>query len=295
MLGSAPTLDEFLRVVANPRNAPYCQGRCSTVQSPQMTYAALLSKRRFRERSQMGSHMPTLEEIAKLSQVSRSTVSRVVNNDPHVSTETRAKVMAVVRDLDYQPNAMAQSLAAGRTRILGLIVPSGIATAFRDPSLQVIMQAVASTCAASNYSVMLWLIEPDYELRMLRQVLGNGMLDGAIVSSIHLPEAALGALISSRLPYIVIGQPTASGSESSYVDVENRRGARELVTHLLRLGRRKVAHIAGPQDTVCARDRLQGYRDALTAVPTDRPGPGGAGGFHGGDGLRDEAAVGHQA
>ena len=58
--------------------------------------------------------MPTLEEIAKLSQVSRSTVSRVINNDPHVRPETREKVWQVIKQLNYQPNAVARSLAAGR-------------------------------------------------------------------------------------------------------------------------------------------------------------------------------------
>ena len=68
--------------------------------------------------------MVTLEEIARLSGASRSTVSRVVNNDPHVSDKTRMRVLEVVRKLNYQPNAIARSLAAGRTHVLGVIINS---------------------------------------------------------------------------------------------------------------------------------------------------------------------------
>ena len=64
-----------------------------------------------------------LEQIAKLSGVSRSTVSRVINNDPNVSTVTREKVMQVVKRVNYTPNAAARGLAVGRTHVVGLVIP----------------------------------------------------------------------------------------------------------------------------------------------------------------------------
>jgi len=207
--------------------------------------------------------MPTLEEIARLSNVSRSTVSRVINNAPNVSAETRAKVLAVVRQLDYHPNVIARSLAAGCTRILGLIVPFGLTTTFRDPFFPVFIPAVSSACSAHGYSLMLWLAEQEYEERMIRQVLGNGLLDGVIVFTIHLSEEIMSEVLASNLPYVLIGQHSAQAPDAAYVDVENRRGAQEAVTHLLRMGYRRIAHIAGPLDTVCAQHRLVGYKDAL--------------------------------
>jgi LacI family transcriptional regulator len=207
--------------------------------------------------------LPTLEEIAKLSQVSRSTVSRVINNDPHVSAPTRERVMAVVQQLDYQPNAVARSLAAGRTQILGLIIPAGLANTFHDPFFPVFIRSVVATCSARDYSVMLWLAEPDDERRLVNQVLRNGMLDGLIVTTMHLPEEIVDALLAAGLPFVFAGRYTDRRIEASYVDVENRRGAQEAVTHLLRLGCRRVAHITGPLDTTSAQDRLQGYKDAL--------------------------------
>jgi LacI family transcriptional regulator len=77
--------------------------------------------------------MQTLEEIAKLAQVSRSTVSRVINQDPNVSEKTRKKVNEVIHLHNFQPNRAARSLAGGRTRVLGLVIPMGVARLFTDP------------------------------------------------------------------------------------------------------------------------------------------------------------------
>ena len=74
----------------------------------------------------------TLEEVARLSKVSRSTVSRVVNNDPHVQAETRERVLQIITQVGYQPSAAARSLATGRTRVLRLVIPQGVVALFAD-------------------------------------------------------------------------------------------------------------------------------------------------------------------
>jgi LacI family transcriptional regulator len=208
--------------------------------------------------------MPTLEEIARASQVSRSTVSRVINNDPRVRDVTRTRVLDAVQRLGYHPNVIARSLAAGRTHIIGLLVPSGIATAFGDPFFPIFTEAMASTCNAHNYSMMLWLAQPDYEHRMITQILGNGLHDGLIVSTIHLPDEIIDALLRAAMPFVLIGQHSRE-VDAHYVDVENYRGAQEMTMYLLRLGYRRIAHIVGPLDTVCAQHRRSGFLDTMRA------------------------------
>jgi len=208
--------------------------------------------------------MPTLEEIAEISGVSRSTVSRVINNDPHVSETTREKVMAVVKELNYQPNAAARSLAAGRTHILGLVIPSGVSALFSDPYFPILIQGVSATCSAKEYSVMLWLAEAEFERRTIRQVLHNGLLDGVIVSSMQIGDPIVARLRESNLPFVLIGRhPTAD--EVSYVDVDNDGAAQAAVTHLLRLGRKRIATITGPQNAAVGQERRKGYSKALRA------------------------------
>lgn len=203
-----------------------------------------------------------LEEIAKLSGVSRSTVSRVINDDPNVSQTTRDKVLEVVRRVNYHPNAVARGLAAGRTRVLGLVIPMGVSALFTDPYFPLLIQGISSACNAHDHSVMLWLADPEYERRTIRQIMHNGLIDGVIVASMLMDDPVVKALADNDLPFILVGRhPT--DDRMNYVDVDNVNAAREAVAHLLRLGYRRVATITGPLNMIGGADRLDGYRAAL--------------------------------
>jgi LacI family transcriptional regulator len=204
----------------------------------------------------------TLEEIAKLAHVSRSTVSRVINDEPKVSQATRDRVQSVVARLNYHPNAAARGLAAGRTRILGLLIPMGVAAVFSDPYHPLVIQGVASACNANDHSVMLWLAEPDYERRAISKLLHNGLIDGAIVASQLVNDPLLESLVGSHLPFILIGRHP-SNPNVSYVDVDNYNSAREVVAFLIRQGHRCIATITGPENMIAGVDRLEGYLAAL--------------------------------
>lgn len=206
--------------------------------------------------------MTTLEEIAKLAKVSRSTVSRVINDDPKVSETTRKRVLAVVQRKNYHPNVAARGLAAGRSRVIGLVIPMGVSALFADPYFPLLIQGVSAACNAHDHSVMLWIAEPEYERRTITQILHNGLIDGAIVTSHLLDDPVLEALMKSSLPFVMIGRHTEP-TKVSYVDVDNHNSARKIVEHLMQRGYKRVATITGPRNMIAGLDRLEGYLAAL--------------------------------
>jgi LacI family transcriptional regulator len=203
-----------------------------------------------------------IEEIAKLSGVSRSTVSRVLNDDPNVKESTRARVMDMIQRMNYRPNVVARRLASGRTHIIGLVIPTAVSALFTDPFFPGLIQGVASACNAREHSVMLWLAEPDQERRTIHQIANNGLLDGVVIASSWIDDPLQQTLVESGLPFMLVGR-YAANSSVSYVDVDNLNSAREAVAHLLRLGRRRVGTITGRHNMIVGADRRAGYEAAL--------------------------------
>jgi LacI family transcriptional regulator len=204
----------------------------------------------------------TLEDVAQMCGVSRSTVSRVINGDSNVSEKTRRKVLDIIQNIGFQPNLAARGLAVGRTRVIGLVIPAGLTAIFSDPYFPLLIQGVSSACNLHGYSVMLWLAEPEYERKTISQVLYNGLIDGVIVSSMLMDDPLIERLSESNRPFITIGRhPT--NERINFVDVDNRAGAYQGVSYILHTGRRRVAMITGPRNMIAGRDRYQGYQDAL--------------------------------
>lgn len=208
--------------------------------------------------------MTTLEEIARLSGVSRSTVSRVINNDPHVHEATRARVLAVARQLNYQPHVMARGLAGGKTRVLGVIIPKRVTELFTDPYFALLLQGIMAACNARDYAVTLWLVASENERHFIAKVLNRGLLEGVIISSMVLDDPLVPALTASGLPFLLVGRHP-SAPTVSYVDVDNITSARMAVEHLYQLGYRRIATIMGMLDTIAGVDRRAGYEKALRA------------------------------
>jgi len=159
--------------------------------------------------------------------------------------------------------AMAKlSNAAARTHVLGMVIPIGVKALFTDTYMPLLIQGVSAAANARAHSVMLWVAEPDYERRTISQVMQNGLVDGVILASTLSDDPLVRALIEGSLPFVLVGRhPTHAGV--NYVDVDNINSARQAVNHLLRLGRRRIATITGPQNMRVGADRAEGYATAL--------------------------------
>jgi LacI family transcriptional regulator len=203
-----------------------------------------------------------IEEVAKLSGVSRSTVSRVINNDPNVKESTRARVQEVIRRVNFQPNSVARGLASGRTRIIGLVLPTAHSSLFTDPYYPGLIQGITAACNAQDYSVMLWLTNQEQERSKIHQLASDSLLDGVVIASYLIDDPILEILIKTGLPFLLIGRHP-SRDDLNYIDVDNFNGAREAVVHLLRLGRNRIATITGPSKMIAGLDRRAGYERAF--------------------------------
>jgi DNA-binding LacI/PurR family transcriptional regulator len=203
----------------------------------------------------------TLEEVARAANVSRATVSRVVNGDRRVREDTRSAVEAAVRDLGYVPNRAARSLVTRRSGSVGVVIPEPTAQLFGDPFFPRVLRGIGDALGAEEMQLVLLMPQVRADELRVGRYLAAGHVDGVLLVSLHGLDPLPDELRARGIPVVVGGRPPSAGI--TYVDVDNRRGAAMAVEHLLADGRRQVATIAGPQDMPAGSDRLAGYHEAL--------------------------------
>ncbi|PJJ70774.1 LacI family transcriptional regulator [Diaminobutyricimonas aerilata] len=205
---------------------------------------------------------PTLEKVAELAGVSRSTVSRVVNASPRVKPEVIRAVNDAIQKLGYVPNRAARTLASRRTQAIALVIPENTARFFADPFFASVIQGVAFRLAQTDYTLTL-LIAAEGDPGKTRRYLQGGNVDGMLVLSHHNDDASYVDL-AGRLPVVFGGRPMSRESENVHVvDVDNIDAASRATRHLIERGRTRIAHITGRRDMAAGIDRLTGWRRAL--------------------------------
>lgn len=207
----------------------------------------------------------TLEQIAELANVSRSTVSRVVNNHPNVRPSVRDRVMRVIEEQGYAPNAAARSLASQRSSVLGLLIPRSAAFTFSDPFFSHVIQGIQSECHSRGYFLMLSMLAAEMEQSFYQRIVRSRHFDGVLMLSSDIDDPLLPLLIKDRYPLVLIGRHPYF-DDVAWVDVDNRDGARQATEHLLALGHQRIATITGTLQQAVAISRRDGYRQALLAA-----------------------------
>ncbi|MFI1279572.1 LacI family DNA-binding transcriptional regulator [Streptomyces sp. NPDC020858] len=216
---------------------------------------------------------PTLEAVAAHAGVSRATASRVVNGGDGVRAHLAERVREAIRDLGYVPNPAARTLVTRRTGAVAVIIAEPEVRIFSDPFFSRQVRGISKELTAHDTQLVLLLVEDRGDYDRIERYLAGGHVDGALAFSLHTDDPLPSITRRIGMPTVYGGRPdwTAGPGEKggvTYVDADNRGGAREAVRYLLAQGRRRIAHIAGPLDQTSALDRLTGYRDVLPdAVP----------------------------
>lgn len=203
----------------------------------------------------------TMADVARESGVSLMTVSRVINGKTDVSEDTRQRVLEVIDRLNYRPSGIARSLATRRTGTLGLVVPD-----ISNPFFADVARGVAAAAYREDYTVFLCSSEEDGQRELdLLHSLEEKRIDGLILCSSRLADDQLAATLA-RFPSAVLVNRSSRDPQFGTVLADDEAGARMLMTHLLRSGRRQIGFLAGPPMSHSGLARMRGYQTALTVA-----------------------------
>ncbi len=206
-----------------------------------------------------------MADVARRAGVSQQTVSRVLNGHPNVSPATKADVLAAIRELGYRPNAAARTLVTGKTNVLGVI---SFDTTLYGPAS---MLYGIERAAHPEYFVAIASL-PTFDRRSLTEAIDRFLgqaVAGIIVIAPQTEAVETLAGLAARVPLVAVGSDSTAAVPSAKID--NVAGATMATRHLLDLGHRTVYHISGPDSWLDARDRTNGWRQALRAAGAPEP------------------------
>jgi LacI family transcriptional regulator len=199
-----------------------------------------------------------MRDVAKRAGLSVSTVSHVINNTRTVSDESRSRVMSAMEELGYRPNALARSLRRQKTNTLGMIVPDSA-----NPFFAEVARAIEDASFAQNYSVILCNSEGDLNKQ---QAYTNVLIDNRVAGILFVAAGISTELVNDleqrRVPLVVVDREVL-GVEVDTVMTNHAQGGYLATQHLIDLGHRRIACIAGNSEVAPSAERLTSYRRSL--------------------------------
>lgn len=209
-----------------------------------------------RRRSTKHSLEITIADVAREAGVSIPTVSRIVNNKPHVAEETKARVLAVIERMGFTPHAQAQRLRAGKTQNIALLFPLKTVSDLSYNALEAdFILGAAAAAGDENYFFNLHTLTPS-EHNLLGLFRGN-QVDGVVLMQIHQQDWRVELLRSKGYPFVMIGHG-ADNQGLSFIDLDFAAAVKLAFDHLVTAGHREIGFLALPADL-----RLRGYGPAV--------------------------------
>ncbi|MHB8278320.1 MAG: LacI family DNA-binding transcriptional regulator [Candidatus Humimicrobiaceae bacterium] len=209
--------------------------------------------------------MVNYNDIAKIAQVSSTTVSHVINKTRFVSPETKDKVLEAMQGLNYKPNLLARGLATGVTHTIGLVISD-----IKNPFYPEIIQGVEELAIRSEYNI--FLCNTDYDVEKGLKSIGaliRKKVDGIIIASSQADKFLLEELIESTIPFVLVDwNENKINVDSIYFDFES--GIRKAIKYLISLGHKKIYFISGPKYLKTASIRKNNFINIIKSLKDER-------------------------
>ncbi|RZT07804.1 LacI family transcriptional regulator [Kribbella sp. VKM Ac-2569] len=199
---------------------------------------------------------PTSRDLARLAGVSQATVSRVLTNNPKVNPETRARVLQVLKDANYTPNALARAMKTGRTDTIGVFM-----TRVTSPFHAELLDEIGRVLNSMGLHMILWNIEHDPE-EAVAEVLQQRLVDGFLLTSATFDSRLHTMALASGTPTVLLHRGI-DGLDCDQVVGDNRQGAYDAGRYLVDAGHTDIGLVTLAPTSNTSRDRDQGFRAAL--------------------------------
>ena len=205
-----------------------------------------------------------IQDVADRAQVSKATVSRVINDSPTISEKTKARVRRAMKELNYVPNSIARNFANQNTRNIALIVDIDDQSAFKNPFFYEELHGIETVIYREDYCL---IIANVHSMGGHRNAIDNIVLqkraDGVIIPATIVSREIVKLLKDNDIPFVVAGEPLCCADEVNWVDINNRQGGTEAARHLLGNGYKRVAFLSGAMENKFNQNRHEGYRQTL--------------------------------
>ncbi|MBO8163431.1 MAG: LacI family DNA-binding transcriptional regulator [Brevibacillus sp.] len=201
----------------------------------------------------------TIKDVAKRANVSIATVSRVINNKPWASEEAKQRVWRAIKELGYEPNALARGLVSGRSNTIGVLIPDVSNLFFAE-----VFRGMEDAVHERNSNVFICNTDSN-RTRMLKYIklLKEKQIEGVIFTSEEVTEEYLAALKQLHVPVVLVATASAACSLPT-VKVDDYQAVYDAVIYLVERGHREIGMISGPLgDAIAGRPRFDGFRAAL--------------------------------
>jgi len=205
----------------------------------------------------------TIKDVARVAEVSKATVSRVINNNSNVKPATKTRVLQAVRELGYTPNSVARALRIKKSNVVAVIIPRGVEYIFSDPFFPELIKGI--TTILNLHDLNLYLVmsnsRPEQE-EIYSNLLKSKRVDGAILVCPRFDDKKyIVKLRRVSFPFVLIGRFPLE--EVNYVGYDSKQGACNAVEHLIGLGHKQIGFISGSFDLIGGVARFEGYKMAL--------------------------------